>query len=362
MKELGLSIYPSKSDVKKDKEYLKLASQYGFTRIFTSLLEITGDREEVIRKYKEIIQYGNDLGMKTVLDINPKLFDQLDTSYEDLTLFKELGASGIRLDLGFGGNVEAQMTKNPSDLAIEINMSSGTKDIDQIMSHQPNKEKLIASHNFYPMTYSGLSRSHFEETSAQFNKYNVKTAAFVTSQVGEQGPWPVQTGLVTLEEHRYLPIAVQVAHHKALGIIDDVLIGNAYASEEELKQVAEIFFSPHIHIPIEFSKAATELERKVILNELHTYRGDRSEYMIRSSETRVKYREEDFPVGKTDGIEKGSLIIGNNSFGQYKGETQVALHPMKDDGTRNVVGRVLTEAEILLDDLKPQSTFKFVEL
>lgn len=362
MGELGVSIYPSKSNVEEDKRYLELASKYGFTRIFTSLLEITGDRDEVVKKYKEIIHYGNELGMETVLDVNPNLFEQFGVSEDDLSFFKDIGASGIRMDLGFGGSEEAQMTKNPEGLAIEVNMSHSTKHIDQIMSYQPYKDKLIASHNFYPMTYSGLSREHFNQTTARFNRHNIKTAAFISSEVGELGPWPVQTGLVTLEEHRYLPIAVQVSHYKAMGGIDDLLIGNAYASEEELKQVAEAFFSPHILIPVTLSENATELERKVILDEIHTYRGDRSAYMIRSSMTRVKYKDEDFPVGTTSGIEKGSLIIGNNEFGQYKGETQVALLPMEDEGNRNVVGKVLPEAESLLDDLPPLSTFKLVEV
>lgn len=361
MTELGISIYPSKSNVDEDKAYLDLAYQYGFTRIFTSLLEITGEQEEVVDKYKETIEYGNKLGMRTVLDVNPNLFGQLGASYEDLSFFKELGADGIRLDVGFDGNVEAQMTKNEYGLSIEINMSGGTKYVDLIMSNQPNKDKLIASHNFYPMTYSGLSREHFEESTQLFLNHNIHTGAFVTSQAGELGPWPVQTGLVTLEEHRYLPVAIQVAHFKELGTIDDILIGNAYATEEELKAVAEAYFSPHVLIPIEISKDATDIERKVLLEEIHSYRADRSAYMIRSSQTRVKYREEDFPVGQTGAIKKGSVLIGNNEFGQYKGETQIALMPMEDEGTRNVVGEVLPLAEILLDNLKPLSTFKFIE-
>lgn len=362
MKELGVSIYPSKSNVNEDKEYLKTASGYGFTRIFTSLLEITGDQNEVVDKYKEIIQYGNDLGMSTVLDVNPTLFDQLGASYEDLSFFKQLGAKGIRLDHGFGGSIEAQMTKDDSGLDIEINMSGGTKYVDQIMSHLPNSERLIASHNFYPMTYSGLSRAHFDKTTARFNKYNLKTAAFVNSEVGTLGPWPVQTGLVTLEEHRSLPLHVQIAHYKALGTIEDLIIGNAYASEEELKLASEVFFSPHILIPVELSEDITAIEKKIILEELHTYRGDHSAYMIRSSQTRVKYKDENFPVGKTNGIEKGSIIIGNNDFGQYKGETQIALLPMKDEGTRNIVGNVQTDAIYLIEDLKPYASFKLIEI
>ena len=137
MKKLGVSIYPSKSNVDEDKKYLKLASKYGFTRIFTSLLEIDGDREEVVNKYREIIEYGNSLGMQTTLDINPRLFDQLGVSYEDLKFFSDMGADSIRLDLGFSGSEEALMTKNEYDLKIEVNMSSGSNYVDNVMSYQP---------------------------------------------------------------------------------------------------------------------------------------------------------------------------------------------------------------------------------
>lgn len=362
VKKLGVSIYPSKSKVDEDKEYLKLASEYGFTRIFTSLLEIDGDRDEVVNKYREIIEYGNSLGMQTTLDINPRLFDQLGVSYEDLKFFADIGADSIRLDLGFGGSEEALMTKNEYNLKIEVNMSSGTKYIDNVMSYQPKRENLIASHNFYPMKYSGLSRSHFEKTTAQFNDYNLNTAAFITSQVGELGPWPVQTGLCSLEEHRHLPIELQVTHYKMLDTIDDLIIGNGYASEEELKKASEAFFSPHILLPVELADTITDLEKKVILDELHVYRGDRSAYLLRSTMTRVKYREEEFPVHVTAPLEKGSIVLGNNHFGQYKGETQVILQQIEDDGTRNVVGKITEEAIKLLSDLEPWSSFRFVEV
>lgn len=361
MKELGVSIYPSKSNLEEDKEYLKLASKYGFTRIFTSLLEVTGDGEEVVQKYREIIEYGNSLEMKTTLDINPRLFDQLDISYDDLGFFADIGAASIRLDLGFTGQEEARMTKNEYDLKIEVNMSSGTKYIDNVMSHQPKRENIIASHNFYPMKYAGLSRPHFEKTTAQFNAYNLNTAAFITSQVGELGPWPVQTGLCSLEEHRHLPLETQVTHYKMLDTIDDLIIGNAYASEEELKKASEAFFSPHILLPVELAENITDLEKKIILDELHFYRGDRSAYLIRSTMTRVKYREEDFPVQTTGPLDKGAVIVGNERFGQYKGETQIILKPIEEEGMRNVVGKLTEGTTELLDDLPPLATFKFVE-
>jgi len=361
VKRIGVSVYPSKSNVEEDKEYLKLASDYGFTRIFTSMLEIEGDRDEVVEKYRDIIEYGNSLGMETTLDINPGLFDQLEVSYEDLGFFHDIGADAIRLDLGFSGSEEALMTKNEYGLKIEVNMSSGTKYIDNVMSYQPKRENLIASQNFYPMRYSGLSRPHFDKTTAQYNQYGLNTAAFITSQEGELGPWPHQAGLTTLEDHRDLPIELQVTHYKMLDTLDDLIIGNGYASEEELKKASEAFFSPHILLPVALNDDISDLEKKVILEELHTYRGDRSAYIIRSSMTRVKYRSEDFPVHTTGPLEKGSLTIGNDNFGQYKGETQVILQTIEDEGMRNVVGHLTEEAVDLIDELPPYSTFKFVE-
>ncbi len=361
MKQLGVSIYPSKSDIEQDKAYLKLASEYGFTRIFTSLLEISGNREEVIEKYKTITEYGNSLGMSTTLDINPRLFDQLGVSYDNLSFFAEIGADSIRLDLGFSGAEEALMTKNKYGLKIEVNMSSGTNYIDNVMSYQPDREKLIASHNFYPMRYAGLSREHFDKTTAKFNKYRLNTAAFITSQTGEIGPWPVQTGLCSLEEHRDLPLEIQVLHYKLMDSIDDLIIGNAYATEAELKKAAEVFFSPHFLIPVVLEPNITALEKKLVLEELHTYRGDRSAYLLRSTQTRVKYKAEDFPARAADGVHVGDVVIGNNHFGQYKGETQIILKDIEDMGTRNVVGQLTEGMQKIISDLEPWSTFKMIE-
>lgn len=49
---------------------------HGYTRIFTSLLELTPDMNDLLDQYKQVITCGNELGMKTILDINPELFEQ----------------------------------------------------------------------------------------------------------------------------------------------------------------------------------------------------------------------------------------------------------------------------------------------
>ncbi|ELB82872.1 hypothetical protein OMA_04151 [Enterococcus faecium EnGen0045] len=241
MGKLGISIYPERSTFEKDKAYLDLAHKYGYKRVFTSLLQINDDKEKVLSEFKEVVDYANSLGMEVMVDINPALFEQLEISYDDLSFFHKMGAYGVRLDIGFTGAEEAKMTRNPFGIKIEINMSSGTNYVDNIMSYSPNTDNLLGSHNFYPHRYSGLGYEHFVFCSEKFRKYNLNTMAFVNSQSAEFGPWPTQDGLCTLEDHRDLEIATQVKHLILTGLIDDISIGNAYASEEELKEMAEAF-------------------------------------------------------------------------------------------------------------------------
>ncbi|MCM3763657.1 DUF871 domain-containing protein [Neobacillus niacini] len=358
MRKLGISIYPEHTTVEQDKAYIALAHKYGFKKVFTCLLSINGDQEEIMRKFKETIAFANELGMEVMVDIAPRVFGALGISYNDLSFFAELGAYGIRLDMGFTGNEESIMTHNPYGLKIEINMSNATRYLDNIMTYQPNVENLIGSHNYYPHRYAGLSYAHFVTCSELFKRHNVRTSAFVNSHAATFGPWPVTEGLCTLEMHRDLPIATQAKHLFATGLIDDVVIANAYASEAEIKALSEI--NPQM---LTFKAALfdtiTELERTIVLDEFHFYRGDVSDYLIRSTQSRVKYKQEEFKPTYTPAIRRGDILIENELYGQYKGELQIALKDMENSGKTNVVGRIAEEEIFLLDYLQPWGKFQF---
>ena len=316
MGKLGISIYPERSTFEKDKAYLDLAHKYGYKRVFTSLLQINDDKEKVLSEFKEVVDYANSLGMEVMVDINPALFEQLEISYDDLSFFHKMGAYGVRLDIGFTGAEEAKMTRNPFGIKIEINMSSGTNYVDNIMSYSPNTDNLLGSHNFYPHRYSGLGYEHFVFCSEKFRKYNLNTMAFVNSQSAEFGPWPTQDGLCTLEDHRDLEIATQVKHLILTGLIDDISIGNAYASEEELKEMAEAFNADYPTLKVDTEEGITENERICLFDNLHSYRGDRSEYILRSTMTRVYYKDKDFPPHNTRDMHHGDVLIDNEGYGQ----------------------------------------------
>lgn len=148
-RRLGISVYPEHSKMEDDKAYIKMASKYGFKRIFMCMLSITRPKEEVKKHFKEIITYARELGFEVILDIAPNIFDILEISYDDLTFFSELNASGIRLDYGYDGSKEAMISFNPYDLKVELNMSNDVAYLDNIITYKPNVNNIYGCHNFY---------------------------------------------------------------------------------------------------------------------------------------------------------------------------------------------------------------------
>jgi hypothetical protein len=358
MRRLGISIYPEKASFEENIAYLRLAHKYGFTRVFTCLLSVDGDKIKKTQEFKEIINEAGRLGMEVIADVSPSLFSELQISYKELSFFKELGASGIRLDLGFGGIEESIMTFNPYNLKIEINMSNGTRYLENIMSHKPNKDNLLGCHNFYPHRYSGLSYQHFIKCSKQFKAFAIRTAAFISSKSACFGPWPLNEGLCTLEEHRELPITVQAKHLFATNLIDDVIIANCFASEEELRALSELNKNM-LTFNVVLADKLPEIERKIVLEEFHFNRGDVSDYIIRSTQSRVKYKEHEFTPFNCLDIKRGDILIDNSLYRHYAGELQIALKDMENSGRTNVVGRISRDELFLLDFIEPWQKFGF---
>ena len=343
-----------------DKKYLDLAKDNGFGRVFTCLLSADKPKDEIVQSFKEIIAHAKKLDMEVILDIAPMIFERLGINYDDLSFFSELGADGVRLDVGFDGYKEAKMTYNPFGLLIELNMSNNVDYLESILSHEPNREKMVGCHNFYPQKYTGLPFEFFISCSKRFKKNGLKTAAFISSQNGTLGPWMINDGLCTLEEHRRLPIHIQAKHLWATGVIDDVIIGNAYASEEEIVKLGQLN-RDIIELEIEFLGGIPPLEKKIVLEEVHVRRGDISEYVIRSVEVRKKYSNESITPMLEKNQEPGDIAIGNNRFGKYKGELQVVLKEMPLDDRKNIIAKVVKKEHFLISFIDAWKSFKFVD-
>lgn len=358
MRSLGLSIYPDHSKYKENVDYLKLGQKYGYTRIFMSMLEVEGSADETKNKYKKIIGVGNDLGYQTFIDVAPKIFKKLDINYSDLSFFNDIGATGIRLDQAFDGATEALMSYNPYNLIIELNMSNDVDYLNNIISYQANTPYIYGCHNFYPQKGTALPYDFFINCSERFKKYGIHSAAFVSSQNGKMGPWNVTDGLPTLEQDRLLPIEVQGKNLFATNLIDDVIIGNAYATEDELKALSSID-RYQLEFHINYVNNINEIEKEIVEKPQHFRRGDMNSTVIRSTMPRVTYKKIKNPIHDNNiEFQPGDVLVGNDDFGIYKNELQIVLKPHYEP-RKNKVGRISENEKFLLKFIKPWSKFKF---
>lgn len=360
-KGLGISVYIENAPVEQNINYIELAAKYGIKRIFTCLISVGGKAiDDIIKEMKLVTAAANKHDMEVIADIDHSVFKKYGASIHDLSFFKELGLSGIRLDMGFSGLEESIMSCNSQGLKLELNMSNGTRYLENILSYRPNKQNIIGCHNFYPRLYTGLSLEHFITCSKQFKELGIRTAAFVNSKAASFGPWPVTEGLCTLEMHRNLSIEVQAKHLYSIGLIDDIIIANAFASEDEMKRLSNVNRNM-LQFKVEFVPGATELDKKIIIEEPHFNRGDVSEYVVRSTQSRVKYKDFEFPAYNTVDIKKGDILIDSSLYDRYAGELQIALKDMKNTGKTNVVGKIAEEELFLLNYIEPWSKFCFCE-
>lgn len=358
MKRIGLSIYPEHASTDEILSYLEKARRLGYSRIFTCLISGVGTKADVENRFGTWTKPAAALGYEIIADVAPEVFQALGLDVTDLGYFEALGLSGIRLDLGFSGQEESAMSFNPYGLAIELNLSNGTRYVDNILSYKPNKAKIIGCHNFYPHRYTGLSRAHFMKTSAQFKSLGLRTAAFVNANSATHGPWAVTEGLCTLEEHRLLPIETQAKDLFNTELIDDVIIANMFASDAELEALANVNREV-LTLKVESLVELNPVEAAILFEEPHFNRGDVSEFLIRSTQSRVKYKGEPFELKNPVDMVAGDIIIESSLYTRYAGELQLALKPMVNSGKSSVVARVAPHERYLINEIKPWQRFAF---
>lgn len=363
MHRMGISVYPEHSTEEKDYAYMKLAAKYGFTRIFTCLLSVNESKEVIMEKFTKFMKKSHELGFIVGVDTNPDVFLHLGATPYNLKPFHDMGVDIVRLDGHFSDREDIAITHNSYGIPIEFNGSSNTA-LDLMIERGADKHNMVVCHNFYPQKYTGLGWDKFMEFTNKYKALGLPVAAFVSSNNKNTfGPWPVYAGLPTCEMHRDLPIDLQVRHLLATNKIDDILIGNAYATEEELKAISKVD-TTKITFRLKVSKDATDDEKNIIYNYPHFGRGDASDYIVRSSLPREEYKNKTIPYRKYDKefFCKGDVVVVNDNLAHYRGELEIVTKNIANDGERNFVGRIPENELILLDLLKPEYLFGFIKL
>ena len=387
MIRLGVSVYPEQEKINEIDSYLKLASKYGFTKVFTSLFSVPGTKEEIIQYFKSFSQIAHKYGMEVSGDANGEFFAKMGATETDLSVFKEMGIDTIRMDFSFNDERDAVLINNKEGIHIE--MSTGFVDvIEKAIKNGANVENLSTCHNFYPQKYTAPSFEQINKFNNYWQEKNIKVAIFVTSQVkGTHGPWPVSDGLPTIEEYRNWPIELQLKHCLAIGNVDEVLIGNAFASEEEFKAIDRVMKEAYVNIPVNDSfgffknliphgdikripfninleEGITDLEKEILFDyPAHNDMGDCLNYMLRSRWTRVIYRNTSIPERKCNKTHysRGDVLIVNDNLAHYRAEIQIVLKDIEVDGQRNLLGRIAEDEIMLLDYMKGTEVFSFIK-
>ena len=237
-------------------------------------------------------------------------------------------------------------------------------------------------HNFFPERYTGLDFDLFQQYNKQWKALNLHTAAFVSSNNENTiGPWQVFCGLPTVEIMRGRPIEVQARYLLATEDVDDIIIGNYPATDEELEALANINYQA-IEIRVDEDEGITDNEKLIMYDFAPHYdRYDHSTFMLRSSMPRVKFKAQasvqdlfaegtDTPKVVDQSIPyrdpgkpvftRGDVLVVNDNLAHYRGELEIVLTEIPNDGERNLVATVKEEDLGLLDFVKPGYHFKLI--
>ena len=377
MHKLGISVYPDKSPKEEVYAYMEKAAKLGFKRIFTCFLSIPEDkRESYLVEFKEFMTKAHELGFEVAADTNPEVFKLIGATPDNLKPFVDLGLDIIRMDGNFGTQGDIQLTRNQDNIKIEFNASMDSG-VELLIKNGGNHEQIIMCHNFFPERYTGLDFDLFQEYNRYWKELNLHTAAFVSSNNENTiGPWQVFCGLPTVEIMCGLPIDLQARLMLAAGNVDDILIGNYPATDEELEALSKINFQA-IEMRVDEVPEITANEQ-MIMYEFgpHWDRYDHSSFMLRSSMPRVKFKEkasvQDFGLSSNQTVvdkniphhdcdkkvfTRGDVLIVNDNLAHYRGELEIVLTEIPNDGERNLVATIKEEELQLLDFIKPGHHF-----
>ena len=384
MSSLGISVYPDLADINEIKTYMKLASSCGADRVFSSMFSVEGTKEEVLDYFRDFITAAHDCGMKVSLDVNPPFLAKLGASFDDISLFHEIGCDILRMDLSYGMEKDLVLCRNPYHIQIQLNASSGIEaELRYLKENGVTDDILLLGHNFYPQRYTGLRWDQFLAVNRSLKKYGYPIDAFIASHAeNTHGVWDAKDGLPSVERMRDMncDLAYRIMEHTG---VDNIFFGNAFASEEEFEAIRRIRMperkasdSPLYGLMKQFGLPMPEKLKETVLKvecdpgitdeEMfyltevwpQTDFGDSSEWIWRSRAGRFLNSTHPVPMRKAKGamFERGDIVIVNDSYRHYAGEIQIVRMPVRNDGQRNLLGR-LAEGEKDLFELVEDGTF-----
>ncbi|WP_303662452.1 DUF871 domain-containing protein [Williamsoniiplasma luminosum] len=360
-KKVGITIYPEQAPLNETLDYLERAKKLGYELVFVSFVHLKKEQQKELEMTVEATKYASKLGYYVIADVAPSSFELLNVPKNNYEKIKAMGISCLRFDLPLTAMELAFLSHNEYGVDIQINMSSNDHLIDTILDYQPARTRISGCHNFYPQKNTALPLAFFHDCNQKFVKHNIETAAFIGSHFGNQGVASVNKELPTLEATRNLPCSTQAKLIFYSNEINNVMFGNAFASQEELEEVVKINRDT-IALKVILENDITQEEKTILNFPQHFSRGDIAEFFIRSVYSRIVFK--DFkvtPKNKQSIFNRGDVVIMNENGNSYKGEAHIILKDNFEieNNQYNLVGKIDPNEIILLDYVRPWAVFKF---
>ncbi len=341
--EVSASIYLGLDDysLKDNLKYLETLQKCNIDTVFisTHMPEMNNKFQDEL---KVVLDEAKKKNLKIILDVNKNRLNELekDKPLEDIY--------ALRLDYGFTKEDILKMLNKP--YLLELNASCTPKGtLEYLKAFHADFSRIRISHNFYPKPYTGLSYEDVLNKNDYFHQFGLKVICYIPSHTGKRPP--LYEGLPTIEEQRNADLQAILSEIVKVHS-DGVCFGDAFASEEELKE-AKCFDTSIVHLPILVKKGIHENEL-ALLKQVHRNRLDNNQYFVRSS---VRCNGI-IPWNNIKRLEK-MVTIDNEKFLRYQGEVCVMTKTLDSDERVNIVARCLASL-FLLEHIEPGEKFSFV--
>lgn len=345
---LGFSVYLGGAF---DESYIENMLNHGFKYVFTSLQIPEEDSDLYFERLKRLKLIVGDKA-EIIADASPHAFQNLNLSYKQPEVLKDLGIDYIRLDISLSiPDIisllrEVKIVCNASTDAINLMHKLKSQDVDM--------SRIMVAHNYYPRPETGLDKAYFikQNTELKTSFPDTSIMAFVPGTVLRG---PVYQGLPTLEDHRYCHPLVAAYECATLGV-DDVCIGDTSMDSKMIEQF-DHFFNKGI-VLLRAQSETKHLEGYI--GRIFHNRKDKARDVIRAEEGRQMFQTEILPENTIE-RKKGAITLDNKKYGRYMNELQIVNKDLKYHEAVNVIGHICQQDLPCIDLIDAGTAFQFVK-
>lgn len=349
----GISIYPGLDNtLSENLALIETAAALGLPRLFTSLHIPETDPGALKRELGVLLKAARAHHMEIISDVSPTTLTLLGLKEFNLSAFRMLGITTLRLDDGFTCEDIARLSHNSQHIRLQLNASTMTgRLLQKLVDAKTDFSSIDALHNFYPRTGTGLSEETLARKTAMLHKTGIRVGAFLPSLAGRRRS-PLRDGLPTLEDHRAMPTSLAARHLVALGI-DSVFLADALPTDEELRCLASLEDN---QVVLAADLLTRDAAQKHLLTQTFTARIDEARDAVRAQESR-RLLQGNIAPEHTAERPCGAVTIDNSGYGRYMGELEIIKNGQPADSRINVAAQVKESDRFLIDYISPGRRF-----